>query len=707
MDFRVLIWLFLFLPVPASLHATEKPLPTEERSTAGEPPGEKEEPKIPANAFEAPGFLEEYRKLQVGVALAFQRRNPTAAENFLLRAIELSPFDAGDRYNLACARAQAGKHEEALAALEESVTLGFHDANHMMADGDLRPLYPYARFHAQVARARWLSQTPPTFPRTPPGTTPTEVSDGVALVSDSNTAFLFRQGVFQTAFSFPESLSQESIATGMSKARRLLRSWQEEGTAAGNVGDLYDNWDRDHSNLDYAQFPQLTRVEYSSDAKRAGLGMGIQLQVFHNAITLGNSSTAQVGSVFWRSQPRGAYTRPGGATILHAQYRSNHLYLYPEHRDHDPGHNGKEGFGDVFPANTPYVVISQGSSGSDRPFLEAFAATLAAFRPEVKAALRDQGLLMPTMQMIFRGSNRNVADDSDYLSGKAHPTVFDALQLDAKRMVEKAHAILPGQLPPLVQLTVIEEDESPGTPGEILFSTPQALARVFRTHRYSRRMTVSAEQSLCPQGSDLTYEWVVLRGDENRIRIVPQNDEASIVEIEIPYHERSPTLPGSEISSNRVDIGVFVRNEFHLSAPAFLSTMFLDNETRIYDAENRLLTLDGNDPETRDNYVDPLIAPLKRWRDEFAYDEKGNLTGWTRHHPDRVEEFTATGKRIVKDPETGKVELQSVVYTVQSDEPGKTHPRWEVVAAGERPSNGKPDEASGSGKPDGANEKAP
>jgi len=75
---------------------------------------------------------------------------------------------------------------------------------------------------------------------------------------------------------------------------------------------------------------------------------------------------------------------------------------YPEHRDHDVGLNGDGGgYGDVYPTNTPYLIASQGSSGSDQPFMRAIPFTLAAFRPEVKKKLVETGLLMPTIQMIL------------------------------------------------------------------------------------------------------------------------------------------------------------------------------------------------------------------------------------------------------------------------------------------------------------------
>ena len=48
---------------------------------------------------------------------------------------------------------------------------------------------------------------------------------------------------------------------------------------------------------------------------------------------------------------------------------ANLLYVYPAHRDYDAKN------GDLFPANTPYLLVSRGSSGSDKPFLDAIALT--------------------------------------------------------------------------------------------------------------------------------------------------------------------------------------------------------------------------------------------------------------------------------------------------------------------------------------------
>ncbi len=196
--------------------------------------------------------------------------------------------------------------------------------------------------------------------------------------------------------------------------------------------------------------------------------------------------------MLWRSQARLALTDGNTAQNLFRQYVANHLYLYPEHRDHDPKH------GDVFPANTPYMLISQGSSGSDQPFLHAVGAILAAFQPEVKAFLRQTRMVMPTVQMILRRGQKSVTDDDSYLSGVAHPSVFRASDIDLLRMIEHANGLAVDDVPPIALLRILEESlpvagvESFGPLSERLFDTPAAIARVVRSTSYEKRMVVRA-----------------------------------------------------------------------------------------------------------------------------------------------------------------------------------------------------------------------
>ncbi|MBI5725946.1 MAG: hypothetical protein HZA50_18445 [Planctomycetes bacterium] len=395
----------------------------------------------------------------------------------------------------------------------------------------------------------------------------------------------------------------QPITTADTPAAKLLKKWWSEGTAAGNVGDWYDNRDREHSGLKMANWPQLQKIIYDAQALAVRADWGAQRTIIPKVV-FGNSSTS-AGVTTGGSNVRMYYNNSQGLAFLYTQYTRNNIYMYPEHRDHDPGRNGVgDGYGDVYCTNTPFLISSQGSSGTDRPFMQAVANMLAAFRPEVKKKLIESGLLMPTIQMILRSTIKPVQTPEDYLTGKAHPTVFEGSGVDDVKMVEMAHGIAEDSIPPMVQLKVVKEDAAaagrdPAEPSrsEKLADTPAVIARIWRGGAYTRAMTVSAEASADINKRPLTYRWAVLRGDPERIKITPDKTGAT-AEITVQYPYRRPVAKDSPMESNRVDIGVFVNNGKYYSAPGFITFYGLDNEARTYDGKGRLLEIAYNAGDT-------------------------------------------------------------------------------------------------------------
>ncbi len=373
---------------------------------------------------------------------------------------------------------------------------------------------------------------------------------------------------------------------------KLVNQWWAEGTGSGNVGDWYDNRDGDHAPLRVAKyFPHMKKVAYSAAEKKRRLHWAVQRRLLP-FVTIGNSSTSarpERGG----SNPRHCYVSGRGLKLLHSQYRNNDLYVYPEHRDYDPGHNQRVGFGDLYPTNTPYLIISQGSSGSDLAFLRAMAHTLAAFTPAVKKKLIDEKLLMPTLQQIFRSSYKTVEKPEDYLAGKTHPTVFNGRMIDALKMVKAAHEMKVETIPPMIQLEITTDTfvaAGRGIRSEKLVDTPAVIARMHRTPDYRKKITVSAKKSFDLNKKPLKYHWSVLHGDGKKIEIKTR-DGGATAEIDIPYHQRRPVTPGSDMECNRVDIGVFVHNGTSYSAPGFVTVFYLDTEARTYDQKGRLLDI--------------------------------------------------------------------------------------------------------------------
>jgi len=493
---------------------------------------------------------------------------------------------------------------------------------------------------------------------------PRKILNLKALVDGKNTGWDPRLNVLKILFRFDDEKPQlKDPIGGKSPAAALVNDWYRQGLAAGNYGDLYDNRDGGHSRLKSKPFPQISATVYGKNARAASTHYGLNTRNFFNTITIGNSSTAR-GGALWRSLTRIALTTPRSPQLLYLQYTNNQLYFYPENRDHDPEK------GDVMPANTPYIITSQGSSGSDRPFLHATASILAAFKPKVKQALKKAGLVMPTVQMILRRGQKGINSDQDYLNGKAHPSVFQSENIDVLKMVKLANELEIEDVPPMVGIKMVEEsgiekgfDPVPVNLSDRLFDTPGAIARVVRSTAFEKRMVVQVGLKGISQPQTLTYSWVVLRGDASRIRFIQKNKSGSLVEIIVPWHERSKVPGRPELSSDRVDIGVFVGNGKHVSAPAFISLMYPGNQKRTYNSDKKITSVDYQAPDFAKRYTDPLLFPTRAWRDTYTYDERGRLTGWQRRTKNKTTDYTRDGAIVVKRDNYNRViKAQKVEY---------------------------------------------
>ncbi len=447
-----------------------------------------------------------------------------------------------------------------------------------------------------------------------------------------------------------EDRSQPLVAPDLpGEAAERLRALAAEGRARGFAGVVYDNRDRGHSALHPHLFPRLTRLAYGFELIAEDMDMGLAGAIVLPVPVLGNSSMAITRGDAPRSLVRHAMTRSGLPQAQARLYQSNHLYVYPEHRDHDAV--------DLYPANWPFSVTSQGSSGSDRPFLEALAMTLAAFREETFARLVTEGLVAPTLQMILRRSLDPVRSEVDYLSAIAHPVVFDARLIRPERMVEAAAALAPDAIPPMVRLEVIDEDfqADAGLAGldERLFDTPSALARVWRDAAWEREMVISAAATVDPNGRPLLFSWHLLQGLPDRVEIEPLDAIGRTARVRLRWHDPFAVVQGGlPRVASRVDIGVFASNGAAVSAPAIVSISFPAHQRRVYaeaeDGRVRLVLVD-HDAIGRGAPFDPLLHWSAPWTDVAIY-EAGRIVAWERRD-------AAGGSRIVPEPRAGGYRL--------------------------------------------------
>lgn len=560
----------------------------------------------------------------------------------------------------------AGDRTRALADLEAAAGAGLEGLADLLAD----PLFaPLADHPALVTR-----------PAPPPVAVPVAapVGEQTAPVTAGNTAWNPGTGRLEPRFDFaPDSAAPILPAKPSMAALDILREHAKRGRAAGNWGDLYDNRDRGHSRLDLARYPQLSAVAYAPAARAADADYGLQDRFLFGRPTFGNSSTAVTGGALWRSLPRLAMTEADGTGPLRLWQNasSNALYVYPAHKDY----GGKDG--DLFPANTPYILVSQGSSGSDQQFLDAIALILAALRPDTKARLAEENLIVPAVQMIFRRSLRPVTSRDLYMSAAAFSAALAPWDINPARMVSLANSIREDAIPPQVRIGV--ESEDLGSEGidffgqglsEQLFDTPAAIARIWRSRTARRSMVVSAAGTTDPNGRDLAFTWRLLQGDPDRVRIEPLDEAGTRARITLDWAPPRPISSENPIVSARADIGVFASNGIHDSAPAIVSWYMPPTEARTIepgpDGTPRTARIDHADPEKASAYADPMLVPRADWADHFTYGPDGTLTGWLRSRrgqPDEI--FAPDGLRL---PEAGAGNgPEAVAYPLGRDAAGR------------------------------------
>ncbi|MDD4102360.1 MAG: hypothetical protein PHU80_06975 [Kiritimatiellae bacterium] len=615
------------------------------------------------NVFEMPLVFPRHRALRQRLVETVRAGRTEEMEKVCREAVELMPMDATWRYNLACALSYYADKEPAFQALERAIELGFRDVNAMQNDNDLKPLKGTPRFRTLMEKAKELGNNPVEGM--------TQAAPVTALmgrpveVNAANAVFDFDSGCFKALLALRKIDNKkvsEYAAEYQGPAASDVRDWMLSDTVSGNFGDLYVNRDEGHSLLAVTNFPGLTPVIYGKDAVLHKAHRGLPNMFFDQPV-LGNASLSMVSGPMWRSLPRMALTDPYQPLTMFRLYVNNQSWFFPAHKDYETGGV------DHFPANTPYYVVSKGSSFSDRPFMEAFAATMAAFRPETKRMLNARKNMAPILQMILRATQKSLRKPDDYLTGSAHPAVFDAAELDAAAMVKMAYGLTPETIPPLVALMVLKDEQAAAGRDffdlrpEGLFDTPFAIARVARGTACVRSMTLGA--STAPEKQGAEFRWVVLQGDPSKIEIKALDTKASKVELRVAYHGvYRPTgadgLP-SAVQSSRVDIGCFVKDGEYYSPPSIVSVCYLPNETRAYRDDGQILSVDYSNSERR--YADPVLTMHKGWKDLYEYDESGRLIGWYRKHGDKAERFTHAGHRVLEsDSHNRPVKACAVQY---------------------------------------------
>ncbi len=601
------------------------------------------------------------------VITALASRRFSDAEKQLDKMIAAYPWHMESHYFRASLMAIQNRKAEAFSSLEDAVEAGFVNQQALFKDPNLKNIREDGRFAALAEKLIQQTKSQKVEQRVAQA-----VKGGNALISEQNTVWDKRYSFLKSHFRFNDrKVASATVWKSKSAEARELNTLFRRGMAAGNSGDIYDNRDRKHSTLSQKEFPQLAFTQYTENARKSNIDYGLNSHIAFNAPTLGNSSTAVNSGPFWRSHARLALTSPDGPAKLYLQHLNNHLYIYPAVRDFSAE------YGDLLPANTSYILISKGKSGSDRPLLKAAVSILAAFKPEEKDQLIENRRLMPALQMIFRKGQKGILSSDAYLNGKAHPILFDGGKIDLSKMITLANSVRAIDIPPPVALSVLEEsrsregvDDFTRELPEKLFDTPGSIARVIRNTAYEKRIVVSTSKTQKRADETLQYKWVLLQGDPNKVSIKPKDKQGNTAEIRISWHGGFPSPLQRDVKTHRVEIGVFADNGKELSAPSFVNFLYPPAQQRYYDKNGRLLAIDHR--LKKGFYTDPRIFPRRDWRDDYSYDENGQLTGWVRTQKSQKSEFSRHGARILEKDALGRPVLaQRVGYLYKRDKSGR------------------------------------
>ncbi|MBQ7189629.1 MAG: hypothetical protein IJR99_09470 [Kiritimatiellae bacterium] len=605
--------------------------------------------------WKMPQLHSKHQDLQQQLMQVVRNGNTEAMEKICRAGVELLPMDATWRYNLACALAYRKDKTEALDTLERAIELGFNNRKEIAQDSDLKQLSGSPRFAQLLDKADESRKS-----GSHRSATQTMFMGAPATITSSNTVWNYAASCFQSLIQLrPAGPSSIAAYTNHyhGPAQAKIRAWMADETASGNFGDIYLNQDRGHSKLEVTNFPGLTPFFYEKDAQKENLDTQMPRILFPNPV-LGNCSMAMTDGPYWRSLPRAMLSNPFLSQLSVQMFLNNQMWFYPAHKDYTAA------TGDVFPANMTFIMVSQGSSFTDKPFLRAFAAALAAYRPKIKQSLTAQKLLFPTTAALFRYSLRTVKTPEAYYTGAAHPVVFNSKNMDVDKLVELAHNLTLEEVPPLPFVHVIQEQGC--TNGVDYFEqqelsegfcpTPLNVSRIARNVRIRDRKIAIRAEAISLQGKPpIRFRWAVLQGDPKKVRIHPTKEDASEVEITVTEHTAVPKQADRPdvFASTRIDIGCFAQGPGkYASLPAIYSVYYLPNEMRTYREDGQIQSVDYTNPSHA--YADPSLTLPKLWKDEYHYTKDGVCTGWTRTFGKKTTEFTYAGHRVLETDRQGR-----------------------------------------------------
>ena len=545
----------------------------------------------------------------------------------VLEAIDMKIEPAIWYYNLACVKAVLGEdRDEAFEALEQAVAAGYDDSGHAWADDDFESITNDTRFamlcetmEAVEENVRWPNKV-------------LKEGDEKMMLSNDNVYYGFKDHSYTCRLETTNDCPIVYLNHSLQPFKRpcdgiIMPEFPEEAVYYGrNLGASNMKF-ADEQCEEYVPTIAASDCVYEEDRLNRAMSIPARLGC--------NDKAAHIDY---------------GLCVFY-----NVLGVYTAASDYWV--DGIDRFVGYYPG---CIAHTGGVEESDK-----FVTLYRDIVRELPENLR--GCASMVALDIIRHAQKCVTDEESYMSGIAHRPVIRFEDIDEERAIADARQMKERKISAnSFVIPPIEENKLLFVPtyvnniweypyDRILLSKSLAHRAMLAT--WGERTGAIEVKIVDPAEGKLV--WKVLQGDEKKVRIIPVEEDAARVRIEVDYHEAfEAELPdGSKIKTTRVDVGCFCVLEGRASVPCIISFCFSPNETREYGDDGSLKSID---------YTRRQIEGWCPWwfakgtqKDVFKLDEYGLLEGWTRLRKEEdgsvtMNEFSRDGFVVMTRDEFGR-----------------------------------------------------
>jgi hypothetical protein len=317
----------------------------------------------------------------------------------------------------------------------------------------------------------------------------------------------------------------------------------------------YENRDGYHAGASgFENIIELTTPDISQRITSWAINVN---ETYKNGIVISNSSTAKSPTETGGSNTRTPDNGWSWWMLIRENWELGTIQFFPEHGDYD-------GL-DWFKINQPYIVTTQGSSGTEIGELGRCREIVSALTPGVRQWLIENKRVGDVVSYLMRSNTR-----FDYLDAVNHRVVIDGWNT-TQADIDLAKSLTVETLPPRLSLHVVSDSNdvrnANGFPLTSTIRTPELAG--FQRLDGTKTRTIEVEVS-----SDKPCEihWIKSQGV---CTITYQSQDKRKATITIPYQCEFPVQTQSgEIVSNRVEVIAVGYDGTHYSSPVFITEYF-------------------------------------------------------------------------------------------------------------------------------------